>query len=151
LIFVHVEVERDRRVYSARVERGRPYLRECAPRGQVLEILCDVDPVRAAVLRVPELAVVRAGPDQSALNLRVLDVPHDLAVVLSKVVADDPAVRDHAGRVLRRQIRTQLGPRLSAVGRFENELTAIQHSGVIERIDRHRRRPVAAVLGLVRR
>src|SRR5229473_4344187 len=42
-------------------------------------------------------------------------------------------------------------PTLSAVGRFENDLAAVVHGVVIERIDCQRRSPMTAILQLVRR
>src|SRR3954453_5609078 len=86
---------------------------ELAPRRQVLEVLADVVPVTAVVLRVPELAIVGAGPDQAALDLRVLDRPDHFVFVLAKVVADQTAVGHHVCRILRRQIRGRLGPGLA--------------------------------------
>ena len=103
--------------------------------GRSLKFFVTSIQLRAAVLRVPELAVVGAGPDQALLDLRVLDVPDDLAGVLAEVVADDAAVRDDARRILRREIRAELGPRLAAVGRLQDQLAAVEHV-VRDRTDR---------------
>src|SRR6185437_3971119 len=46
---------------------------------------------------------------------------------------------------------TDLLPGLAAVRRPEDHLTAVVHGVVIERIDCHGRRPVAAILQLLRR
>src|SRR4030095_9713372 len=115
------QVLRHGTVRFGRIERGRPDLVERAPDGQVLEVLRDVVPGPAVVFRVPELAVVGAGPDQSALDLRVLDRPDDFAVVLAQVVADQTAVGDDARWILRREIRAELGPRLAAVRRLQDQ------------------------------
>ena len=66
--------------------------------------------LRAAVVRVPDLAVVGPGPDEALLDLRRRDGEDDLAVELAEVVADDAARRDDAARVLRREVRADDGP-----------------------------------------
>ena len=118
---------------------------------QAGDVLRDVGPVRAAVARVPHLAVVRAGPDQPAQHRRRRDREHDLAVELSEVVADDAAGRDDAAGILRRQIGADHLPALAAVRRLRRSPGSRSTRSSVERIEGERRRPVAAVLGVGRR
>src|SRR2546430_9967657 len=46
-----------------------------------------------SIASVPDLSVVGAGPDQSALDLRRRDREHDLAVELAEVVGDRKSTR----------------------------------------------------------
>ena len=62
-----------------------------APAPAAADILRDVVPMRAPVFRVPDFAVVRAGPDQSFLNRRRGDRKNHFAVKLSQIIADDSA------------------------------------------------------------
>src|SRR5205823_2168484 len=122
-----------------------------APRREPGDVLRDVVPGRAAVARVPDLAVVRAGPDEAALDLRRRDREHQLAVELAEVVLDDAARGDDTRRVTRGEVGAEDLPRLPPVVRLEDDLAAVVHRLVVERVDRERRRPVAAVLELLRR
>ncbi len=65
---------------------------------------------------------------------------------LPEVVADDAAGRHDVRGILRREIRADHLPALAAVGGLEDDVAAVVDVVVIERIDRQRRRPVAAVL-----
>ena len=51
-------------------------------------------PMRAAVLRVPDLSVVGAGPDQILSERRRRDREDHFAIKLAQIVADDPAGRN---------------------------------------------------------
>ena len=73
-----------------------------------------------------------------------------LSVELAEVVPDNTARRDNAGRIVRRQIRTDHVPTLPAVRCLEDDLAAVIHGVVIERVDRERWRAVAAVDKIVR-
>ena len=144
-------MERNGRVDRSGIECRRPYLRECSPRREILEVLRHVDPVRATVFRVPKLSVVRARPDQSLLNLRVLNVPEHLAGILSEVVAHESAVGHDSRGILGREIRTEFRPRLTTAIGLQDQLTSVQDVFCIERIDGHGCRPVTAILRLIRR
>ena len=126
-------------------------LRDDAPRRQAGDVLRDVVPFLAAVARVPELAVVGAGPDQPLLHLRRRDREDHLGRELAQVVADDAAGRNDAAGVLRGEIGADDAPALSAAVGVEDDVAAVVDVVVIERIDRQRRRPVAAVLRILRR
>ena len=57
---------------------------------------------------------------EALLNRRRRDREHDFAVELAEVVADDAAGRDDVRRILRREIRAELRPRLPLVRRLED-------------------------------
>src|SRR5215472_17196069 len=102
------------------------WLNSCngAPRHEILDALCDVGPVGAAVLRVPDEAVVRAGPDEALLNFRRRDGKDNFAIKLPEIVADDSAGGAEIFWVLRGKIRADDRPALSAIACFENDLAA---------------------------
>src|SRR6185295_13875125 len=126
-----------------------PDLADGAQLRQPGDVLRDVIPALSAVAGIPELPVVGAGPDQSALNLRWRDREHERAVELTEVVLDDPAGGNDDARVTRRQIRTDDAPCLPGIGGLEDHLAAIVDRLRIEGIDRERRRPVTAIGDLV--
>ena len=53
------------------------------------EILGYINPMTAAILCVPDLAVIGAGPNQTFLQRRRCDCKNHLAIKLAKIVADD--------------------------------------------------------------
>src|SRR6476620_9211898 len=79
-VVVQMEVHDD--VRGARIEVTGFDLADRAPRRKARDVLRDVGPLAAAVTRVPDLAVVGAGPDETALDLGRRDREHDLAVEL---------------------------------------------------------------------
>src|SRR5580700_6020185 len=111
----------------------------------------DVGPVGGRIFGVPELTVTGAGPDEPFFNLRGCDRKHDFAIELPQVVADDAARWNNMRRVLAGQIRTDDRPGLTGVRASENHLATVVHGGMVERINRQWRRPVAAIFQLVRR
>src|SRR6185295_190523 len=107
-------------------------LRHDAPRRHPGDIPRYVIPFRAAVLRVPDLAIVRTGPDDSPFHVRRRDREDHRRRELPEVVADDAAGRDDLGWILRREIRADHGPALATVGRPEDDVAAVIHVVVIE-------------------
>ena len=145
------EVRVDGDVGGATAEMRRFDLRDHAPCRKTGHVLRDVVPLLAAVARVPDLAVVGAGPDQPFLHFGCRDREDHFRRELTQVVADDAARRDDAGGILRREIGADDAPALAAAVRVEDDVAAVVDVVVIERIDRQRRRPVAAVLRVLRR
>ena len=150
LAAVH-EVRVDRHVRGSTVEMRRLDFRDHAPRGKTGDVLRDVVPLLAAVAGVPDLAVVGPGPDKAFLHLGRRNREDHFRRELSQVVADKAAGRTDAARVLRGQVRADHAPALAAAIGMKDDVAAVVDVVVIERIDRQRRRPVAAVLGILRR
>ena len=69
-----------------------------APGRHARDVLRHVVPLAAGIARVPDLAVVGAGPDQPLLHRRRRNREHELAGELAEVVADDAAGRNDAAR-----------------------------------------------------
>src|SRR5439155_25348425 len=129
----------------ARVEMRGLDLPYRPPRRHTGDVLRHVDPRAAAILRVPDLAVVRAGPDQAALDCGRRNREDHLAVELAQVVPDDAAGRDDPRGIAGGEVGADHGPALPAVGRFGDHLAAIVDRVVIERVDRPGGCAVAAV------
>src|SRR5258708_3031777 len=104
----------------------------------------------AAILRVPDLAVIGAGPDQALLDAGRSNGENHFPVKLSEIVPDDSSRRNDAAGILRREFRADYAPTDAAVGGPENHLASVVHGVVVERIKRQRRGPMAAVLRGVR-
>src|SRR5712692_8147733 len=138
-------------VGRARIKMRGLDARNRAPGRQIFDVFRDVGPIRSSVPGEPNQPVVRARPNETLLNFGRRNRKYQLAIKLSDVVADQPSGRNDAAGILCRKIRADYRPTLSAVGRFENDLAAVVHGVVIERIDCHRRGPMTAILQLVRR
>ena len=122
-----------------------------APRRQAGDVLRDVvqlAPPSFVFQTLPSLVPAQISPCWIS---RRRDREHHLAVELPEVVADDAARRARCGAGRASRGRADHRPALPAVRRLEDHLAAVVDGVVIERIDRERRRPVAAVLRLVRR
>ena len=146
-IAVVVQVHIDGQIGGGRVEVGGLNLRHHAHRGQAFDICRDIVPLGSAVARVPDFAVVGAHPDEPLLNFRWSDGEHYGAVELAQIVAYNSARRHDDFGVTRRQILTDHVPRIAAVGGSEHDLATVVDRVVIERVDGHRRAPMAAVFG----
>src|SRR5580704_727424 len=85
------QVKIDSDIRCARIKRRRSNAGDSSPGRQSRNVLGDVRPVYRAVLRVPQLTVVRARPDQSFLYFGGGDGENHFSVKLSQVVADDSA------------------------------------------------------------
>src|ERR1700723_279245 len=133
---------------SAGIKRRRSNAGYRSPGRQSGNIRGDVRPVRRTVLRVPQLTVVRARPDQSFLYFGGSNGENNFSVKLSQVIADDSARRNDAAGVLRREIRTGHRPTLAAIRRLENDLAAVVDDVVVERINGQRRSPVTSIFNI---
>src|SRR5215467_655180 len=76
------QVKIDSDVSGAWIEVRRIDFPHRAPLRHTLNVLRDVGPFPAAVARVPDLSVVGAGPDETALNFGRSDREHELAIEL---------------------------------------------------------------------
>ena len=83
-------MEIDSDIGRARIEVRRRDLRDRPPRRHA-DVLRQVGPVRTAVARIPDFAVVRARPDEAFLHVGRRNGEHELAVKLTQIVADDAA------------------------------------------------------------
>ena len=92
IAIVH-QVKINGNVRGAGIKVRRLDTRNRAPGGQARDVLRDVIPIPAAILRVPNLPVVGARPNQALLYFRWRNRKHDLAIELSQVVTDDSAGR----------------------------------------------------------
>src|SRR6266568_1185964 len=138
-------------VGRARIKMRGLDARNRAPGRQIFDVFRDVGPIRSSVPGEPNQPVVRARPNETLLNFRRCNRKYHLAIKLSDVVADQPSGRNDAAGILCRKIRADHRPALSAIRGFENDLAAVVHGVVIERIDCQRRSPMTAILQLVRR
>src|ERR1035437_4237842 len=107
--------------------------------------------MRARVLRVPDLTVVGSSPDETFLNGRRRDGKHHFAIKLPEIIPDNAPRRHDVLRILRGKVGTDYAPALAGVGSSKNYLAAVVNRVVIERIDRQRSSPVAAIFRIVRR
>src|SRR5581483_11843901 len=88
------------------------------------QIRRDVGPVRAGIARHLHQAVVGAGPDQALLERRLGNREHDAGVFDADVVWRETAGNLLVRLVVEREVRTDLLPALSAVGRAVHVLAA---------------------------
>src|SRR5262249_20225645 len=139
-----VEVDGD--VRRAGIEPRRLDAADRAERRQVRDVPGDVRPGLAAVARHLHEAVVGAGPDEAGLLRRMGDGVDDVEGLHADVVRREPAGALLLALVVERQIRTDLLPALTAVGRLMDELTADVDLVVIVRRNVERRVPDEAVL-----
>ena len=128
----------------------RFHVADRAPRRQVGDVLRDVRPGLAAVPRQLQQAVVRAGPDDSRLFWRFCNREDDAPVLDPDVVGRQAAGALLPALVVQREVRTDLLPALTAVGRLVHVLAADVDSVPIVRRDRKRRRPHESILQIRR-
>ena len=102
-------------------------------------------PVTAAVPGHLDQAVVGANPDDTGVKGRFGEVEYGV-VVLRDLVGDRPSHRPLLVLFVARQIGADFGPRMAAVGGFQEDVAGvIDHARVVLR-DHDRRVPVKAVL-----
>src|SRR5579863_6636851 len=80
------QVKVDDNVRSSRIEMGGLDACNGSPRGHAGDIFADIIPVGAAILRVPDLPVIRSRPNKPLLFLRWGNGENYFPIELSQVV-----------------------------------------------------------------